>query len=63
VDVWCRSVGLPVVRNHIETLVVVATLSSVLYQCLVLKVVGEGRFPHTETLVPRESPDSNGMCV
>jgi hypothetical protein len=55
--------GLPVVRNHIETLVVVATLSSVLYQCLVLKVVGEGDSPNTQTLVPRESRDSNGICV
>lgn len=55
--------GLPVVRNHIETSVDVATLSSVPYQCLVLKVVGEGDSPYTQTLVPSESRDSNGMCV
>jgi hypothetical protein len=45
VDGRWRNVGLLVVRNHIETLVDVATLSSVLYQCLVMKVVGEGDSP------------------
>lgn len=55
--------GLLVARNHIETLADAATLSSVLYQCLVLKVVGEGDSPYTQTLVPGRSRDSNGMCV